>query len=92
MKKEELIGKKVYGFKFPDGYAELSYLEAMNHFIGKIGVINSVDRTSVKVVFPMSDHSSRNDWWYPKSLVIANLLTEPFEKKEHRAREIFKIL
>ena len=92
MKKEELVGKEVYGFKFPGGHAGLSYPEAMNHFVGKVGIVWDTDERSVKIIFPKSRHSERNCWWYPKSMVIANLVTEPSEEKETGAPEIFKIL
>ena len=92
MKKEELIGKEVYGFKFPDGHAGLSYPEAMNNFVGKVGIVWDTDERSVKVIFPKSRHRERNYWYYPKSMVIVNLVTEASEKKELSKPEIFKIL
>ena len=92
MKKEELIGKEVYGFKFPDGHAGLSYPEVKNHFVGEVGIVQDTDRSSAKIIFPKSRHTKRNCWWYPKSMVIANLVTELSEEKETGAPEIFKIL
>lgn len=80
MKKEDLIGKKVKGFKFKTStHKKLPYNPLrMNTFIGQIGEIISYheDNDSFKVFF-----KNKNEKWnYPASLIEEHLVEE--NKKE----------
>lgn len=71
MEKNELIGKKVYGFKFLTSGTQPTYSPGMDNYIGKIGIIESVDHNSVVLRFDNEDY-----WWYPLSLVEEHLVHE----------------
>lgn len=95
MKKEELIGKEVTGFKFLEGTSGLSYItKYMDAFIGVRGKIVRVDKSNgmtgaqAQVMFPLTG-GHRSDWWYPVSM-IKNYLIENSENSN--SPEIFQIL
>lgn len=71
MKKNELIGKKVYGFKFLTSGTQPTYYPDMDKYIGKVGIIESVDRNSVVLNFDNEDY-----WWYPLSHDKEHLVPE----------------
>jgi hypothetical protein len=71
MEKNELFGKKVYGFKFLTSGTQLTYKTYMDNYIGKIGIIESCDHNSVVLRFDNGDY-----WWYPLSLVEEHLVPE----------------
>ena len=52
---ENLIGKKIKGFKF-EGRSDYSYARSMDKHIGEIGVITNQDKEAVTVKF-------KEDWW-----------------------------
>lgn len=71
--KKELIGRKVKGFKFEDEkYNNLPYSEAMNDYIGKIGVIKKYYGcdNSYEVQF------EKAQFWYPGELIEQHLVSD----------------
>jgi predicted RNase H-like HicB family nuclease len=78
MKKEELIGKKVRGFRFEKNKYRLHYAESMDNYIGKIGVIEEYDAefNSYRVKFEdgMSYH-------YPAERIEHHLIVEEENEK-----------
>ena len=90
MKKKELVGKEVYGFKFPSGTDGIFWNPNgdMEKLIGQIGTIKrySLDDKSVWVAFPKSiQNINSHIWWYPVSMISEHLL-------ENQETEIFKII
>ena len=75
MKKEELIGKKVRGFRFERGwYNGLQFADEMNnYYIGKVGTIVEYNKTNnrYKVEFEVGY------WLYPAELIEQHLVEEP---------------
>lgn len=71
--KQELIGRKVKGFKFEDEkYYSLHYDPDMNDLIGKVGVIKDYYRTynSYRVKF------ETRCWSYPAELIEQHLVED----------------
>lgn len=90
MKEKELIGKEVYGFKFPDGKDGIHWITNgdMDKLIGQIGVIKKYSQNgkSVWVKFPNSTRNAKSYyWWYPVSMISEHLV-------KNQETEIFKIL
>ena len=86
MKKEDLVGKEVYGFKFPDGKDNVCWNSCeMDRFIDMKGTITKVYGDRVYVKFTNYSGKARNVWCYPISMVGENLV-------KHKTQEIFKIL
>ena len=76
MKKEDLIGKKVKGFRFWGTRDGFIWINSMSDYIGSIGVIEAlVMDNSVKIRF-----EDGRAWLYPIELVYDHLLDEDFEK------------
>lgn len=70
MEKKELIGRKVKGFAFESGTSGAIYLEGMDKFVGRLGVIFNFNEEKVAVYF--GDESA----YYPASLIEQHLVTE----------------
>ena len=66
---EDLIGRKVKGFKFRS-IAVVAYDKYMSKHIGEIGTITKVDEKTCYVEFP------DNAWWYPLLRTVENLIEE----------------
>jgi hypothetical protein len=66
----DLIGRKVYGFKFSDNLKD-SYNNEMDQYIGKVGVITEINiiGTHVKITFDNYEH-----WFYPLDQVKEHLV------------------
>lgn len=76
---QDLIGRKVRGFKFDT--VELYFDVDMQKYVGKIGVIDDIDESSVCVEF-------ENDyWWYPISLIHEHLVEEEKVKPHSFCKE-----
>ena len=66
---ENLIGKKIKGFKF-EGRSDYSYARSMDKHIGEIGVITTQDEYVVTVKF-------KEDWWnYPLPEALEHIVQE----------------
>ena len=86
MKNQELIGKKVYGFKFEDYVHNLlHYNLQMDNHIGEIGTINGHNGVNVKVEFKRG--ISFISWEYPAFLIEQNLVE--MEHSENSYYEIY---
>lgn len=77
---ENLIGKKVIGFKFEDNYT-IFFDERMNNYIGQVGEIDNVYKPIVNIRF--EDNSV---WSYPLELIEDYLLDEPKELVEEESK------
>lgn len=64
---KNLIGKKIKGFKFYDGF----YTKAIDDYIGKIGVIIEIFNGSVKVQF-----ANGMVWSYPLTEALNHIVEE----------------
>lgn len=73
---ENLIGRKVKGFKFENG-DDIGYVSRMDEHIGEVGVIESFDKINKTFRVQFKD----NYWLYPLS-EINNHLVEEFERGE----------
>lgn len=79
MEKQNYIGRKVKGFSFVDT-ERCSYVEEMNEYIGKIGVIisYSLEDDTYTAYF-------KNDYWfYPASIIEQYLVPEEEDETELR--------
>lgn len=67
---ENLIGKKVKGFRFDENKCQLYYLVEMNNYIGEEGFIIDYDinDNSYLVMF------IAESWWYPAKLIEQHLI------------------
>jgi hypothetical protein len=66
-----LIGKKVKGFKFEDGkYNGLSFPNEMNHYIGKVGIIDEYNETNNRYKVEFED----DYLFYPAELIEQHLV------------------
>ena len=64
------IGRKCKGFRFEDGVDDIKWVELMEKYIGKVGLIYDQYDNSVKIGF-------ENGWWnYPISLIEPHLIPE----------------
>jgi hypothetical protein len=73
MKKEELIGKKVRGFRFERGwYNGLQFANEMNSYIGKVGIIGEYYETNNRYRVDFDD----TYWFYPADLIEQHLVVE----------------
>lgn len=72
---ENLIGKKIKGFKFnSDLNRPLNYYPEMKSFVGKIGIIRRVYPKAVEILFDTSI------WFYPLAEIQPHLI--PLEKQD----------
>jgi len=67
---ENLIGRKVKGFKFDDGI--VWYNDYMDIFIDKAGEIKGINENSIDVMFD----GNKSIWTYPLSEIEKNLVEE----------------
>ena len=72
MKKKDLVGRKMYGFKFKAN-PFVMYAPRMDEFIGEIGEIVHTRNYSVRVQFRTRD-GELLQWSYPISLVGEHLI------------------
>ena len=68
---EDLLGKKIKGFRFIGNPHSVNYNMSMNKYIGVIGKIKSVRNDSVTVIFPNHD-----TWSYPLSEIHEHLVEQ----------------
>jgi hypothetical protein len=67
------IGRKCKGFRFEDETDEVPWVQSMENFIGKMGLISNQRNDSVRIEF-------EKDWWnYPISLIEEHLIPETLE-------------
>jgi hypothetical protein len=67
-----LIGKKIKGFKFDDGRYQFAYLSEMDEYIGKVGAI--ISYSNINNAFSVSFENKR--WSYPAELIEQHLVEE----------------
>jgi len=72
MKKEELIGKKVKGFKFDGDKYKYGYSDKMDKHIGVVGIIK--EYTQVFDAYLVNFENE--DWYYPAELIEQHLVDE----------------
>lgn len=77
---ENLIGKKVIGFKFEDNY-NIFFDERMNNYIGQVGEIDAVYDSNVDVRF-----EDGQIWVYPLDLIKNYLIEEQQELVEEESK------
>lgn len=77
---ENLIGKKVIGFKFEDDY-NIFFDERMNNYIGQVGEIDDIYYSNVEVRF-----EDGQIWVYPFELIEDYLVDEPKELVEEESK------
>ena len=83
---ENLIGRKVRGFKFEYGkYDKLDYISDMDNCLGKIGEIKRYHETDSSFWIDFGDVS----WDYPAELIHDHLVEEG---TEYSTEEILKII
>jgi hypothetical protein len=63
------VGDKAKGFKFENGSDGVRFYDEKEKFIGKVGVVNSVQSKSFCIAFPNDRHMS-----YPLSLSHLSIL------------------
>jgi hypothetical protein len=64
------IGRKCKGFRFEDETDKVPWVQSMENFIGKMGLISNQRDDSVRIEF-------EKDWWnYPISLIEPHLIPE----------------
>jgi hypothetical protein len=64
------IGRKCKGFRFEDETDGVPWVQSMENFIGKMGLISNQIDDCVRIDF-------ENDWWnYPISLIEPHLIPE----------------
>lgn len=89
MKPTDLIGKQIYGFKFPNNYFNgLSYISSMDEYINKIGTIVFYEKHSghYRVKFENGVY-----WWYPGELLQEYLVNDEKENfSTEYINELFK--
>lgn len=99
MKKEDLIGRKMHGFKFKhntylvgDGIdtLKLQYVPSMDKVIGEVGEIVHARNFTVRVQFSTRDGEIVR-WSYPISLIGEHLINEHLIKPKTQ-EVIFKII
>lgn len=77
---ENLIGKKVIGFKFEDNY-NIFFDERMNNYIGQVGEIDDIYDSIVDIRF-----EDNLVWSYPLELIEDYLVDEPKELVEEESK------
>lgn len=75
MRNEDLLGKKVVGFKFAGGPG---FSDRMEKHVGEVGVINSIKKSSRgdDGMIAYVRFGNGDSWYYPLDLVIENLVVE----------------
>jgi hypothetical protein len=64
------VGRKCKGFRFENGIDGVPWVQPMENFIGKLGLIDEQEDDSVRIEF-------ENRWWYyPISLIEKHLIPE----------------
>ena len=67
------VGRKCKGFRFEDRIDGVPWVQPMENFIGKLGLIDEQEDDSVRIGF-------ENYWWYyPISLIEPHLIPETSE-------------
>jgi hypothetical protein len=64
------IGRKCKGFRFEDRIDGVPWVQPMENFIGKLGLIDEQEDDSVRIEF------ENHWWWYPISLIEPHLISE----------------
>jgi len=81
---QELIGKKVKGFKFEDFYYCPS---TMDEFVGKIGTVELILQDNNRVLV---DFGNSDSWIYPADQIEAHLVEDEETIKEEIKQELLK--
>jgi len=81
MNNQELIGKKVRGFKFEDKHSIFAYVKGMDLNIGKKGCIKEIDNLNNSVLVEFENDTC----YYPLDQIQAHLVEET--KEDCKANE-----
>jgi hypothetical protein len=73
---EELIGKKILGFKFKSGTGSVSYNYIMDTYIDKPATILYKDNDGYGYVVRFDDESIAGKWNYPYPELLDHLVEE----------------
>ena len=74
MRNEDLLGKKVVGFRFAGG---VGFSEGMERHVGEVGVIKTIKYSSQQEgLIAYVNFSDGNSWYYPLELVLDHLVPE----------------
>ena len=81
---EELIGKKIFGFKFEHKETGIFYGQPMDNLIGKSATILYKDDKGYGYVIKFDDDPHNMEWNYPYPELLDHLV----EEKERSIEEI----
>ena len=85
MNHEELIGKQIKAFKFPDKIKLLRYNSQMDEIIGQIGTIINYDPNTDSY---RTEFLSSGAWYYPASLIEKHIYEPPIEDVTEELKEL----